>query len=188
MPTSPQCVTSVEELFWGGTLVAITMVLHGFGMLGVLRTSGFFKLRFEPMPTFTKGMILLVVASWMILLVRLIEVFARAGFFLWTDAVNTTTEAKANASLCYDFALMDYTTLGSSYNLHLRWRLLEGMIAVAGLLTFAWSTGIMLTLAREFQDQQMSLLKQKRVKHGPAGARAGGEPVASLGAKTEGKP
>lgn len=191
-PAPPYYVTSLEEIFWGGTLVAITMVMHGLGMLFVLRTSGSFKQRFEHAPSFTKGMLILVVASWMILLVHLLEVLAWAGFFRWTDAVNTTTDAKANASLCYYFALMDYTTLGSSYNLHLRWRLLEGMIAVAGLLTFAWSTGIMLTLAQEFQDQQMLLLKQKRAKHtakhGPVGARVGGEPGSLPGGQADGKP
>jgi hypothetical protein len=187
----PHYVTSLEEVFWGGTLVAITMVMHGFGMLLVLRTSSSFKEQFEHAPSFTKGMLILVVASWMILIVHLLEVFAWAGFFLWTNAVNTTTDAKANASLCYYFALMDYTTLGSSYNLHLRWRLLEGMIAVAGLLTFAWSTGVMLTLAQEFQDQQMMLLKQRRSqptpKHRPPGTRAGGDPGSTPGGPAEGK-
>ena len=38
------------------------------------------------------------------------------------------------------------------------------MIATAGLLTFAWSTGILLTLAQDFQEQQMLLLKQRREK------------------------
>ena len=179
--TPPHYVTSLEEIFWGGTLVAITMVLHGFGMLLVLRANRPLKERFDQAPSFTKGMVLLIIASWMILLVHLLEVFVWAGFFLWTDAVNTTTDAKANASLCYYFALMDYTTLGSIYNLHLRWRLLEGMIAVAGLLTFAWSTGILLTLAQEFQDQQMFLLKQRSAshtsKHNPVGARAGSKPA-----------
>lgn len=35
----------------------------------------------------------------------------------------------------------------------------------AGLLTFAWSTGVLLTLAHEFQDQQMMLLKQREKRH-----------------------
>jgi hypothetical protein len=161
-PMPPHYVTSLEEIFWGGTLVAITMLMHGFGMLLVLRTNGRLKERFDQAPSFMKGMFVLILASWMVLLVHLLEVFAWAGFFLCTNAVNTTTDARADASLCYYFALMDYTTLGSSYNLHLRWRLLEGMIAVAGLLTFAWSTGIMLTLAQEFQDQQMTFYKRRR--------------------------
>jgi hypothetical protein len=30
-------VTSLEEIIWGGTLVAVTKAMHGFGMLWVLR-------------------------------------------------------------------------------------------------------------------------------------------------------
>jgi len=159
-----QYVISLEEIFWGGTLVAITMAMHGFGILSTLRVNGALKQRFEHNPTFAKGMLILIVTSWVILLVHLIEVFAWAGFFLWKGAVNAP---QANASLCYYFALLDYTCLGSNYNLHLRWRLLEGMIAMAGLLTFAWSTGVLMTLAQDFQDQQMQLLKQKREKRHP---------------------
>lgn len=187
-PTPSHYVISLEEIFWGGTLVAMTMVMHGFGMLLVLRASGAFKQRFEKAPSFTSGMVILVVASWTILLVHLLEVFAWAGFFVWTNAVNTQTDAPANGSLCYYLALMDYTTLGSAYSLHPRWRLLEGMIAVAGLLTFAWSTGILLTLAQEFQNQ---LLKQRRTKHtpthGPAGVHTRDEPGPVPGGQTKSK-
>jgi hypothetical protein len=187
-PTPSLAATSLEEIFWGGMLVGITMVMHGFGMLLVLRASGAFKQRFERAPSFTGGMVILVVASWMILVVHLLEVFAWAGFFVWTDAVNTQTDGPANASLCYYVALMNYTTLGSAYHLHLRWRLLEGMIAVGGLLTFAWSTGILLTLAQEFQHQ---LLKQRRAKHTPAhvpaGVHTGDEPGPLPGGKTKSK-
>ena len=161
-PPSPELyVTSLEEIFWGGMLIALTMALHGFGMLLVLRMSQASQRRFEHAPSFSKGVFILILASWMILLVHLVEVFAWGGFFLWTNAVNTTTSGNANASLCYYFALMDYTTLGSSYNLHLRWRLLEGMIAVAGLLTFAWSTAVLLTLAQDFQDRLLVWLEKK---------------------------
>ena len=34
------------------------------------------------------------------------------------------------------------------------------MIATAGLLGFRWSTGVLMTLAQEFQDQQMWRLQQ----------------------------
>jgi hypothetical protein len=160
-------VTSVEEVLWGGTLVAITMAVHGFGMLSILRVTGAMKERLVRAPSYMSGMSVLVLASWLILIVHLLEVFAWAGFFYWKDAVNTQMNTPATASLCYYFALMDYTTLGSNYNLHIRWRLLEGMIAVAGLLTFAWSTGVLLTLAQEFQDQQLLLLKKRRGRQQP---------------------
>jgi hypothetical protein len=52
-----------------------------------------------------------------------------------------------------------YTTVGSSLNLPKDWRLLEFMIASAGLLGFAWSTGVLMTLAQEFQDQQLRFLR-----------------------------
>jgi hypothetical protein len=159
-----QYVISLEEIFWGGTLVAVTMAMHGLGMLSTLRVNGALKQRFAHNPTFAKGMLILIVTSWVILLIHLLEVFAWAGFFLWKGAVNAP---QVNASLCYYFALLDYTCLGSNYNLRLPWRLLEGMIAMAGLLTFAWSTGVLMTLAQDFQDQQMQLLKQKREKRYP---------------------
>jgi len=35
----PLYVTSLEELFWGGTLVVITMIMHGSGMVAVVRAN-----------------------------------------------------------------------------------------------------------------------------------------------------
>jgi hypothetical protein len=163
-------VTGIKEVLWGVVLVAITLALHGFGMLLTLRASSAFKERFERTQSFTLGMCVIILASWMIIVVHLIEVFVWAGFFDWKGAV---ASSKANASLCYYFALMDYTTLGSNYNLKLDWRLLEGMIAIAGLLTFAWSTGVLMTLAQEFQDQQLQAYKQRQ-------ARRRAKPAAAL--------
>jgi len=166
--------TRVEEGLWGGLLVAITLAMHGFGMLLTLRASNAIKERFARHQSFALGMSVIILASWMIIVVHLVEVTVWAHFFYWKDAVNSS---KNTISLSYYFALMDYTTLGSNYNLKLDWRILEGMIAIAGLLTFAWSTGVLLTLAQEFQDQQMSLLKQKREKrHAQRGATSAPPP------------
>jgi voltage-gated potassium channel len=170
-PAELQYVISLEEIFWGGTLVAITMAMHGSGMLLILRLTGALKQRFEPHPSFKSGLATLIVASWLIMLVHLTEVVVWAGFFLWKGAF-------PSHSLAYYFSLNEYTTVGSNFNLPLRWRLLEGMIATAGLLTFAWSTGILLTLAQEFQDQQMQLLKRRREKGGPKPAPSAPAPAA----------
>lgn len=104
------------------------------------------------------GMFVIIAASWAIILVHLVEVGVWAHFFLWNQAV---AGAHNNLSLCFYFALMDYTTLGSSYNLRLDWRLLEGMIGIAGMLTFAWSTGILLTLAQDFQDRHLAIMRAR---------------------------
>jgi hypothetical protein len=154
-----QYVISLEEVFWGGALIAVTMAMHGFGMLSILRVGEVLKQRFAS--SFASGLCILILVSWMIMLVHLTEVVVWAGFFLWKGAF-------ANHSIAYYFSLNEYTTVGSNYNLPQHWRLLEGMIATAGLLTFAWSTGILLTLAQDFQEQQMRLLQQRRAKLHPA--------------------
>jgi hypothetical protein len=150
-------VTSIEEVFWGGVLVAVTMIIHAFGMPVILRIQSALRARVEPDPTFATGIVILILASWSILSVHLLEVIVWAGFFVWKGALPTK-------SVAYYFALNEYTTVGSAYSLPPRWRLLEGMIAMAGLLTFAWSTGILFTLAQDFQAQQLELQKRRQAK------------------------
>jgi hypothetical protein len=74
-----------------------------------------------------------------------------------------------SSSVAYYFTVMEYTTVGSQYNLPLRWRLLEGMVAMAGLLCFAWSTGVLFTLAQEFQQKQMAG-RLRRARRGNSGS------------------
>jgi hypothetical protein len=47
-----------------------------------------------------------------------------------------------------------------------RWHLLEALLAMAGLLTVAWSTGILYMLAQDFQNNQLRIRKQKRERQG----------------------
>jgi len=148
-------VASLEEVLWGITLVAITMAIHGFGMLLTLFTSHVLKQATGGAQSFIAGVGVLILASWMIVLVHLTELLVWAVFFLWQDAM-------PNASTSYYFALMQYTTVGSSFNLPLRWRLLDGMLPIAGLMTFAWSTGVLFTLAQEFQTRQLSAIQEQR--------------------------
>jgi hypothetical protein len=164
LPSDPY-VTSLEEVFWGGVLVAITMAMHGFGMPVVLRLQGALLRHFEKTQSFAKGIAILIIASWSILFVHLMEVLVWAAFLLWKGALPT-------ASLAYYFSLNEYTTVGSAYSLPLRWRLLEGMIAMAGLLTFAWSTGILFTLAQDFQTQQLKLVELRRKQHATASRKS----------------
>ena len=156
-PVEPLYITSLDELFWGGILMAITMVMHGFGMLTVLRVNLALNNWIGTKTGIFAGILPLIIASWMILLVHLFEVLVWTAFFLWQSAF-------PNGSIAYYFSLNEYTTVGSDFNLPPHWRLLEGMIATTGLLTFAWSTGILLTLAQGFQDQRMQLFKQRHAK------------------------
>ena len=141
-------VTGIEEIAWGCGLVAITMVLHGIGMVWTLRVVKALKVRLGRELRRGASLFLLVVAAWLITASHLVEVFAWAGFFLWKGAM-------PNPSVAYYFALLQYTTAGSEYYLPSNWRLLAGMIAIAGLITFAWSTGVFFAVAQEFQDREL---------------------------------
>ena len=149
-----QYIISLEEVSWGGILMAITLVMHGLGMILTMQTASGLKHRFQQKSSFVKGMSVIILASWMMVLVHIIEVIVWALFFVWKGAI-------PNVSLATYIALMDYTTLGSPIDLPFRWRLLEGMIAITGLMTFAWSTGVLLTLAQDFQDQELQRIKQR---------------------------
>ena len=146
----PPYVLKLGELMWGLVLLAITTAIHGIGMLWTLRVTGAFAHRFRDAQTFAPSLVRVVLATWMIASVHLVEVFLWAGFLVWKDAV-------ANRANAYYVALMNYTTLGSEYNLVPGWRLLEGMTGIAGLMTFAWSTGVLMTLAQNFQDRALKL-------------------------------
>jgi hypothetical protein len=141
-------VTDFREIAWGVALVAITMVLHGLGMIWTLRGVNRLKARLGPNQGLVASLLVLVVAAWLITLTHLVEVFAWAAFFLWKGAM-------PNVSMAYYLALLDYTTLGCEYDLPRNWRLLEGMIAIAGLMTFAWSTGVLFALAQQFQEREL---------------------------------
>ena len=139
-------VTRLEEIAWGVALVAIIMVIHGLAMVWTLRGVHAMKARLGANVGFAWSLLVLVAAAWMITVTHLVEVFAWAGFLYWKRAM-------PNMSMAYYLSLLDYTTLGCEYDLPANWRLLEGMIAISGLMTFAWSTGVLFALATEFQTR-----------------------------------
>jgi hypothetical protein len=141
-------VTGFEEIAWGVALVAIIMVLHGLGMVWTLRAVHGAKTRLGPNVGLAWSLLVLVLAAWLITVTHLVEVFAWAGFLYWKRAL-------PNLSMAYYLSLLDYTTLGCEYDLPANWRLLEGMIAISGLMTFAWSTGVLFALAQEFQTREL---------------------------------
>jgi hypothetical protein len=147
-------VISLDEALWGSLLVAITMAIHGTGMFGVLRVVDFLKERFAPVESFFGGLGLVILASLMIVVTNVVEVVIWAGFFLLHGAQPSHSISMYNA-------LLNYTTLQAGY-LPQHWRLLEALLGMAGLLTVAWSTGILYMLAQDFQDTQ--LRKRSRLR------------------------
>jgi hypothetical protein len=154
----PAYVISLREVFCGIILMAMTLVMHGLGMILALRVSRSFSERFEQGPSLLAGLTTLILASSIITVVHCLEVIIWAAFFFFV------TGGMPNTSTAYYYALLEYTTLGSSLNLPINWRLLEGLTAIAGVLTFAWSTSVFVTLAQGFQEWQLQILSARRKK------------------------
>ena len=155
-------VISLEEVMWGGLLIAITMAIHGTGMFGVLQITDSLKERYDPLESFAGGLGLVILASLLIIVTNIVEVIVWAFFFVVQDA-------QPNHSASLYNALLNYTTLQAGY-LPQRWHLLEALLGMAGLLTVAWSTGILYMLAQAFQDTQ---LRKRRRKSEGQGKRRG---------------
>ena len=145
---------SFDELMWGTMLVAITMVIHGTGMFSILWVIESLKERFAPVESFVGGLGLVIFSSLLIIVTNIVEVIVWASFFLVQDAQPSHSVAMYNA-------LLNYTTLQAGY-LPQRWHMLEALLGMAGLLTVAWSTGILYMLAQDFQDTQLHRRKREQ--------------------------
>lgn len=133
-------VISLDEVLWGCLLLAITVVIHGAGMLRIVRVGRRMLLPVRTrLPGFRSAVLMLTVLA--IVVLHLLEVEIWAAFFTWKDA-------QPNPSSAFYNALVNYTALGAGY-LPIRWRLLEGMLGMAGLLCFAFSTSALLALAQK---------------------------------------
>ena len=159
-------VIKLDEVMWGSLLVAITMAIHGTGMFSILRLVDAIKERFEPLESFVGGLGLVVLASLLIVVTNIIEVMVWTVFFFLKGAQTNHHRAFYNA-------MLNYTTLQAGY-LPERWQLLEALLGMAGLLTVAWSTGILYMLAQDFQNNQMRIRKQRRERLGKLNAKPEG--------------
>lgn len=170
MQGDPFYVIRLEEVLWGGGLLALTVAIHGVGMLFTLRVTDALRERLRELRTryAPVGLSIVILASWMIILVNLSEVALWTVFFVWKGAQPSHSSAYYNA-------LLNYTTLQAGY-LPRQWRLLEGMLGMSGLLTFAWSTSVLFSLAQEFQET--ALQRQRRGQGTGRGAGSDSDPPA----------
>ena len=152
-------VIRLEEILWGCLLLAITLGIHGMGMLVTLRVTDSLKERTKATRSVLPSLGIVILASWMIIATSFVEIVIWSEFFLAQGAL-------PNRSVALYHSLVNYTTLDSGY-LPLRWHLLEGLLAMAGLLTLAWSTGILYTLVNDFQQKQASNRKAARGRQDP---------------------
>lgn len=139
---------NVGVILWGIVLIAVTMAMHAVGMPATKAAANRLWIRWPPRRGLYSGVPVLILASWMIVVVHLAEVIVWSGFLLWRGAMTSPADV-------FYFTLCQYVTVGSALSLPDRWRILGGMISMAGLLTFAWSTAVLLTLEARFEKAQL---------------------------------
>ena len=142
-------VTSLEEILWGIFLVAITIAIHGFGMVEIFQ----FNQRYGALApskrfNYFRELGHLLAISALMVVVHLFEVMVWSLFFIWQSLF-------PNLSVSFYFTLMEYTTVGSDVSLPSDWRLLGGMVAIGGFLAFAWSTSVFVAVAQNFQNRRI---------------------------------
>jgi hypothetical protein len=107
LQVEPIYIVSLEEILWGGLLVAISISMHGFGMLWVLRVNHTIKLKIHAKKGLVFGLLPVIFAGCMIMLVHLSEVVVWGMFFYWKSNF-------PSRSLSFYFSLNEYTTVDSS--------------------------------------------------------------------------
>jgi hypothetical protein len=133
-------VIRLDEVVWGCVLLAVTIAIHATGLFYTTRTSGALLARMKT-TRHGFGVALVILVVWMIVVLHMIEVVVWAWFFTWKGA-------QPNGFSAFYNALINYTTLGAGY-LPQRWRLLEGILGMAGWISFAFSTGVLVAVAQQ---------------------------------------
>jgi hypothetical protein len=136
-------VTSLHEAFWGITLIAVIIAIHGAGVIVTLRTGRALQRSHSSQRSFFHGMGTLIVTTLILVLVHFFEIIVW-GTFLWGKGAFATTRDAVY------YALMQYTTVSSSLQLPDNLRLLGGVIPLSGMLTVAWSTSVLFLLSQPF--------------------------------------
>lgn len=144
----------IDEIGWGCVLLASTIAIHAVVTFQILRVTHALRKRTDRARMRGLGVGIIILTLWLIVLLHLGEVVIWAVFFVWKDA-------QPNFSAAFYNGLLNYTMLQAGY-LPLRWRLLEGMLGIAGLLTFAWSTTIFFWSAPKFVQDAMDSVKEGR--------------------------
>jgi len=125
------------DLFVGGTVLVLIMLLHGAAMRAVqlhsIRRAKLVALR----PTIWRADLLLAAAVALMLVSHLVETGIWTSILVWGHLVGSWRDAAY-------FAANTYTTLGyGTVVLADEWKMLCPIIAISGLFTFGWTGSVL---------------------------------------------
>lgn len=135
---------SFREVFWGLTLLIVTIFLHAQTTLFAVTVY-----RHEPgqkakRPNRGVALVGLLSVGCLLGVGHAIDVTLWASFFTISGCFKTF-------STSLYVALANYTTVGCNVEFPAKWRLLGPMSAGAGMLMFGWSAAILVLVAQRFR-------------------------------------
>jgi len=140
MPTPNPVIETILGVFW----LTLVILIHGIGIQKINRqfTHLWARVTIETSHWKINIILALVIASLTVL--HLVETIFWALPIYALSLVPTWADA-------YFYVLENYTTLGAGdVRLPERWRLMGPIIAISGLFTFGWTTGVLVSTMTEF--------------------------------------
>ena len=133
----------LRQLLIGSVVIAITIAIQA-------ELYNFLTLRFERLVNWTRRRLkrfantgLIIASVLFVLFVHSVNIWIWALVFLGVGAFEAMEPALY-------FSLVSFTTVGfGDITLNPDWRLLSGLTAANGFLTFGWSTAYLIALARK---------------------------------------
>jgi hypothetical protein len=149
MPTPNPVIETILGVFW----LTLVILIHGIGIQKINRQFTDLWARVTIATSHWKINIILALVIASLTVLHLIETIFWALPIYALHLVPTWADA-------YFYVLENYTTLGAGdVRLPERWRLMGPIIAISGLFTFGWTTGILVSTMNEFTQ-----LNKKRSK------------------------
>ena len=144
----------LEMLMGAGLLVSILMI-HGFGMYFVMH-------RFERhWPIYINQKSELRRQFFFGFLVALMLITHITEIFTWAATLNLV-HAISDLRTAFYFAGETYTTVGfGDVMLPHQWRQLALFIAMSGLFSFGWTTGVLVSIVGKSYEDQFAHLRKK---------------------------
>ena len=141
----------LRQLCVGASVTTCNIIIHALVTVIVIRVARAAVQRKTPHPWL--GLASVMVATALVLVVaHTLEVFAWSRAYMLVDAVAEGTDA-------FDFAFVNYTTLGYGDVTPVKeWRLLGPITAMNGVLLFGWSTAVLFEVLRKSIDLYSSLV------------------------------
>jgi len=140
----------MENWIWGLSLIALTMAIHGVGILWIaladarirVRIEGTRRLRWRHLLEFNVGVI--SVLGLLLAALHGIEAAVWAAAYWWLGALNSPADALL-------YSIDSISTRGASdLMLERHWRLMGSLEAVDGMLLFGISTAFVFTVMQAY--------------------------------------